>query len=109
MGKSDNDEEKATLQVICGIMLFGVPSLGMNVTSIIPMFGNQPNRPLAHALDAASDILRQLAEDFSNLDTSTLRGCRFISFYETKQSPTAIRDEVHSLWRQMSRSNANQL
>ncbi|KAK3371759.1 hypothetical protein B0T24DRAFT_579192, partial [Lasiosphaeria ovina] len=76
---------------IVGALFFGVPNDGMDIASLIPMVNDQPNRALLESLSAInSQILRLQGRSFAKfLDQTALN---LFCFYETKLSPTAVRD-----------------
>ena len=85
--KRDNDQQKL-LNYIYGALFFGVPSQGMDITSLIPMVKEQPNQALIHSLGKESQLLRNQRRDFPKaFDYSD---SEIFYFYETVMSPTAI-------------------
>lgn len=82
---TDSDIVKATY----AILFFGVPSQGMNIESIIPMVGDQPNRALVESLSKVSETL--ITQQAAFVQVFPLNGSELICFYETRQSPTAER------------------
>jgi hypothetical protein len=87
MRSSDNDVDNANFQSTYGILLFGVPNQGMDITSLIPMAEGQHNLPFLMTLHQESNVLRDLHRDFCrNYD---FRNSVIISYYETEKSPTA--------------------
>jgi protein SERAC1 len=54
-----DDSDKANLQATYGTLFFGVPSKGMDITSLVPMVGEQPNRYFLESLGKESEILRE--------------------------------------------------
>lgn len=88
MRSSPDERDRINFSSIRSILLFGVPNQGMDVASLMPMVGNQPNRGLLHDLEHSSPTLSIRASRFSE-DITHLR-CNVINFYETKRSPTAL-------------------
>ncbi|KAG7009638.1 hypothetical protein G7Y79_00002g007530 [Physcia stellaris] len=88
---TDSDIVKATY----AILFFGVPSQGMNIESIIPMVGDQPNRALVESLSKVSETL--ITQQAAFVQVFPLNGSELICFYETRQSPTAERKDA-SKW-----------
>jgi protein SERAC1 len=82
-----DESDKANLKSIHGILFFGVPSQGMSVESLVPMVENQPNRFFLESLSKVTDGLRAQRRNFRQV--FPFRDSLIISFYETKQSPTA--------------------
>lgn len=77
-----------TLNMVHGILLFGAPNDGMDIRSLIPMVGNQPNRSLLESLNPMnSQVLRDQREKFPRVLSRIDH--RLFCFYETELSPTA--------------------
>lgn len=80
-----------------GIFLFGVPSQGMNIESLIPMIPESSRRTLLYSLDDKnSPTLRKLAADFS----ATIRKLSHVviaNLYETRESRTAKKQVLQPL------------
>lgn len=77
------------LRATCGLIFFGVPTYGMNIQSLIPIVGDQPNRSLLQSLEKDSMFLQEQNERFHK----ELNGYNLTIayFYETRMSPTAQR------------------
>jgi hypothetical protein len=87
MKRSNNATDRANFQSTYGILFFGVPSQGMDVSSLISMAEGQVNLPFLLTLGKESQLLRELHREFcSSFD---FRDSTIISYYETKKSPTA--------------------
>ncbi len=87
---AESGSEADLVMRIFGGLFFGVPNDGMDIESLIPIVGDQPNRSLLESLSAInSQILRLQKKDFS----SFLNQMKFelFCFYETKLSLTAAR------------------
>ncbi|XP_044716490.1 tetratricopeptide repeat domain-containing protein [Hirsutella rhossiliensis] len=69
LAKSEQEDDKKLLEAVYGIVFFGVPHDGMDISFLIPMVGDGPNRTQGRG---ESEI---------------------VCFYETMQSPTAEQDE----------------
>jgi hypothetical protein len=82
-----DESDKANLKSIYGMLFFGVPSQGMSIESLVPMVENQPNRFFLESLSKVTDGLRAQRQNFRQV--FPFKDSRVISFYETKQSPTA--------------------
>ncbi|KIW72762.1 hypothetical protein PV04_00937 [Phialophora macrospora] len=93
---SQGDEtDKAHVDAILGCLFFGVPNRGMNISSLIPIVGEMPNRALLDALGEDSEVLMKQARDFREALPSIRQ--KIFSFYETMESPTAIK--VGDAWK----------
>jgi protein SERAC1 len=87
---SEGDElDKANLKATYGALFFGVPSQGMDISSLVPMVGDQPNRYFLESLGKESDILQDQRIKFPKAFDFT--DSEIISFFETQKSPTAKR------------------
>jgi hypothetical protein len=90
---SDGDyRDKANSQSTRGIMLFGVPSQGMNINSLRGMVGGQANEFFLPILREGSDTLRNQVREFR--DKFPYKSCQIVSFYETELSPSAKKASV---------------
>lgn len=77
------------IRQIAGVLFFGVPNDGMDITSLIPMVNDQPNRFLLESLSAInSQVLRIQEGSFAKFLTQT--ALNIFCFYETRESPTAV-------------------
>ena len=84
----DGDEiDQANLKSTCGALFFGVPNRGMDIESLIPIVGDQPNRALLESLGRNSEFLRAQAVNFPRVFSFT--DSQVFSFFETLESPTA--------------------
>lgn len=76
------------LDTVLGILLFGAPNDGMDIRSLIPIVGNQPNRSLLESLNSMnSQVLRHQREEFPRILHHI--NYQLFCFYETELSPTA--------------------
>ncbi len=82
-----DDIDKANLKATYGALFFGVPNQGMDISSLAPMVGDQPNRSFLESLDKGSEILEEQRVKFPA--AFNFRDSEIISFFETKESPTA--------------------
>ena len=69
------------------VLFFGVPSQGMNIESLIPMVGGQPNRTFLESLSRVSETL--ISQQAGFMKVFPLHKSEVLCFYETLQSPTA--------------------
>lgn len=73
-----------------GILFFGVPNQGMDISSLLAMVGSQPNLPFLTMLSKDAGILQELIEKFRTV--FEFKDSEIISFYETHASRTARND-----------------
>ncbi|KAH7134414.1 P-loop containing nucleoside triphosphate hydrolase protein [Dactylonectria macrodidyma] len=92
LSKSQREDDKRLLQAVYGIVFFGVPHEGMDISSLIPMVQDGPNRFLIESISyVSSQILSIQQREFHNV----LGGeglSEIVCFYETVKSPTAKKD-----------------
>lgn len=91
MAESTDERDQATFKSLRAILSFGVPSHGLDITSFGPIFSHTEERTLIYHLDKTnSDTLRDLSVRFHNKMKET-RNVFMFHFYETRESPTAVR------------------
>lgn len=82
-----DDRDRVNSQATRGILFFGVPSQGMDISSLLGMVEGQVNEQFLQNLQHDSSALRnQHRELCAKFPYKT---CKIISFYETELSPTA--------------------
>jgi len=88
IAKADGDDTDITnLKATYGLLFFGVPSHGMNIESLVPRVGEQPNRHFVESLDRVSEILQ--AQNITFPKVFKFEDSELITFFETRRSPTA--------------------
>lgn len=102
MANSKRIEGKAILKSLQAVLFFGTPNQGMDITSLVPMVEGQPNELFLRSLGYDSSELRiqaQLWDEVFVVREGDILSASFviISFYETKESPTAIKVRFCSL------------
>ncbi|KAK4444368.1 hypothetical protein QBC34DRAFT_185339 [Podospora aff. communis PSN243] len=88
---TESGTDSSLVSFVSACLFVGVPNDGMDIESLIPIVGEQPNRPLLESLAAMnSQILTLQGKNFSRI----LGQARFeiFCFYETELSPTAAKD-----------------
>lgn len=80
---ADSRNFKATF----GILFFGVPNQGMDISSLLSMVRGQPNLHFLSTLSKDAGFLQGLIEKFQT--TFAFQDSHIYSFYETNTSPTA--------------------
>ena len=91
MGSGDIIDRR-TFQSIYGILFFGVPNQGMDISSLLAMVGSQPNLPFLTMLSKDSGSLQGLVERFRTV--FDFQDSEIISLYETYASRTATKDTL---------------
>ena len=87
---AESETGSELINLIFGLLFFGVPNDGLDIESLVPMVNDQPNRFLLESLGSMnSQILSIQRRNFSNiLDRTNLE---IFCFYETELSPTATK------------------
>ena len=75
-----------------GILFFGVPNQGMDISSLLAMAHGQHNLPLLTTLSKDAGLLQELIERFR--EVFNFRDSHVVSFFETTASPTAHQDDT---------------
>ncbi|PTB77013.1 hypothetical protein M440DRAFT_1438697 [Trichoderma longibrachiatum ATCC 18648] len=92
LSNSSDELDNKLRRAVYGIAFFGVPHDGMDIRSLVPMAGDRPNRFLLESIGSySSQVLSTQQREF----TQALGGqgdSEIISFYETRMSPTAVKD-----------------
>ncbi|KAI9683287.1 MAG: hypothetical protein M1822_006152 [Bathelium mastoideum] len=101
MCTSEHQPEKEILNNIAGILLFGVPGLGLEtrvIDSLVQMAHKQPNEHLLQSISTKSDGLRLLQSKFKRgFNKNLFPQSHIYSIYETEKSPTAVK--TNNGWR----------
>ena len=87
---SEDSIDRRILQSTFGILFFGVPNQGMDISSLLAMVGSQPNLPFLTMLSRDSGILPGLVEKFRTV--FDFKDSEIVSLYETCASRTAMKD-----------------
>jgi len=96
LAKSKSDDDQRLIQAVYGIVFFGVPHDGMDISSLIPMVGDGPNRFLVESISRVnSQILSIQQREFHNA-LGQEGDAEVVCFYETLESPTA--QETDGTW-----------
>jgi hypothetical protein len=87
---SGNRDMADIVDNLLGIIMFGVPSLGMQQSHLMAMVEGQANEMLVQDLsrDNGSSYVRRLNEKFNGL--STVHTVKILWAYETEESPTVV-------------------
>ena len=80
-------EDSVNFQSVYGLLFFGVPNRGIEISHWLPIVNNQPNENLVRNLAPGSSYLRSLQYRFCQV--FGFHGSRIVSIYETMKSQTA--------------------
>ncbi|RKL27770.1 hypothetical protein BFJ72_g12898 [Fusarium proliferatum] len=92
LSKSKTEEYKRLVRAVYGIVFFGVPHDGMDISSLIPMVGDGPNRFLVESISHINSQLSTQQQEFHK-SLGNKGDMEIVCFYETLESPTAKKDE----------------
>ena len=85
LGHDSNDEEKMMLKSVKGLVFFGVPHRGMEISHFLAMVVKQPNENLiSRTLSPSSTLLPELSKEFSEIAFGFSENIRYV--YETVES-----------------------
>ena len=89
MSKSRIKEDQNLRQAVYGVVFFRVPHDGMDISSLIPMAGDGPNRSLIDSIGQNnSQVLSTQQREFQTA-LGAKGDSEVFCFYETLKSPTA--------------------
>ena len=88
---SGSDADSRNFKATFGILFFGVPNQGMDISSLLSMVSGQPNLHFLSTLSKDGGLLQSLIEKFQA--TFAFQDSHIYSFYETDMSPTAKEGE----------------
>ncbi|KAK4068015.1 hypothetical protein Trihar35433_6575 [Trichoderma harzianum] len=90
---SENKESRTLIRAVYGVVFFGTPHHGMDISSLIPMAGDGPNRSLIESLSHYnSQVLTMQHREFHKA-LGDEGESEVFCFYETLKSPTAQQDQ----------------
>lgn len=87
LAHEENDEDKTLLDSVKGLVFFGVPHRGMEISHLRAMVEKQPNEDLINkTLSPDSVLLPQLHKEFTKIASRIKKDIKFV--YETAESQT---------------------
>jgi len=90
LSKSKREDYRSLNRAIFGILFFGVPHDGMDVTTLIPMVGDGPNRFLIDSIRHTNSQILNIQQQEFHSALGHNSGSEIFCFFETLKSPTAI-------------------
>ncbi|KIL84887.1 hypothetical protein FAVG1_11757 [Fusarium avenaceum] len=93
LSKSKKEDDLKLVRAVYGIVFFGVPHDGMDISSLIPMVGDGPNRFLIESIGAVNSQILSIQQREFQTALGGEGDSEIICFYETVESPTARKDE----------------
>jgi hypothetical protein len=92
LSRSENEDDQRIIRAIYGIVFFGTPHDGMDITSLIPMAGDSsPNRFLIESLSRDNSQILTIQRREFHKALGDKGNSEVFCFYETLESPTAQR------------------
>lgn len=89
LSRSEYIQDKELLRAVSGVIFFGTPHNGMDISSLIAMAGDGPNRFLVESISGNSQVLSIQQREFCSALGEEGKSEVFC-FYETLKSPTAV-------------------
>lgn len=101
LARSKNEDDKKIVQAVYGIVFFGVPHDGMDISSLIPMVGDGPNVFLVQSIGRINSQILSIQQRDFHTALGAEGESEIVCFYETMQSPTAekVRHGLHLQYR----------
>ncbi|RKK93754.1 hypothetical protein BFJ68_g15424 [Fusarium oxysporum] len=93
LSKSKHEDDKRLIRAVYGIMFLGVPHDGMDISSLIPMVGDRPNRFLIESISHVNSQILSMQQRAFHTALGEEGDSEIVCFYETEKSPTARKDE----------------
>ncbi|KAK2598196.1 hypothetical protein QQS21_005673 [Conoideocrella luteorostrata] len=89
LARSKNEDDKKIIQAVYGIVFFGVPHDGMDISSLIPMVGGGPNALLVQSISHINSQILSMQQREFHTALGAEGDSEIVCFYETQRSPTA--------------------
>ncbi|KAK3371035.1 hypothetical protein B0T24DRAFT_304761 [Lasiosphaeria ovina] len=89
LSKSKKEDDRQLVRAVYGIVFFGVPHDGMDTSSLIPMVGDGPNRPLVDSISRINSQILSIQQQEFHTALGSEGNSEIVCFYETVESPTA--------------------
>ncbi|ORY68939.1 uncharacterized protein BCR38DRAFT_455751 [Pseudomassariella vexata] len=94
LSRSKREDDERLIRAVYGIVFFGVPHDGMDISALIPMVGDGPNRFLIESIGRINSQILSIQQREFYKALGEEGDSEIICFYETVQSPTAQQDEA---------------
>lgn len=89
LSNSKKEDDLKLLKATYGIMFFGVPHDGMDISSLIPMVADGPNRFLVESFSHINSQILSIHQREFHTSLGNQSESEIVCFYETEESPTA--------------------
>ncbi|TPX14029.1 uncharacterized protein E0L32_000423 [Thyridium curvatum] len=97
LSKSTKDDDQKLLRAVYGIVFFGVPHDGMDISSLIPIVEDGPNRFLLESIGNINSAILSTQQQEFHKALGREGESEIICFYETRKSPTAV--QIDGKWK----------
>lgn len=89
LAKSEFERNKKIVQAVYGIVFFGVPHQGMDISSLLPIVGYGPNMFLVQSISHVNSQILSIQQRDFHTALGVKGESEVFCFYETVLSPTA--------------------
>lgn len=89
LSRSKNEDDQNLIRAVYGIVFFGVPHDGMDISSLVPMVKDGPNRFLIESISHINSQLLTIQQREFHTALGDEGRSEIFCFYETLKSPTA--------------------
>ncbi|PCD20340.1 hypothetical protein AU210_016207 [Fusarium oxysporum f. sp. radicis-cucumerinum] len=93
LSKSKIEDDQKLIKAVYGIVFFGVPHDGMDISSLIPMVEDGPNRFLVESIGHVNSQILSIQQREFYTALGREGDSEIICFYETEKSRTAQKDK----------------
>lgn len=93
LSRSSISDDQKLIRAVYGVIFFGTPHDGMDISSLIPMVGDGPNRFLVESISRINSQIISIQQRDFHRALGKKGDSEVFCFYETLESPTAQRDK----------------
>ncbi|UKZ83246.1 hypothetical protein TrVFT333_011053 [Trichoderma virens FT-333] len=93
LSRSTIPDDQKLIRAVYGVIFFGTPHDGMDISSLIPMVGDGPNRFLIESISRINSQIISIQQRDFHYALGEKGNSEVFCFYETLESPTAQRDK----------------
>ncbi|KAL7913986.1 hypothetical protein GGI35DRAFT_475827 [Trichoderma velutinum] len=93
LARSTIPDDQKLIRAVYGVIFFGTPHDGMDISSLIPMVGDGPNRFLIESISRINSQIISIQQRDFHYALGKKGDSEVFCFYETLESPTAQRDK----------------
>ncbi|KAL6798387.1 hypothetical protein J3E68DRAFT_449339 [Trichoderma sp. SZMC 28012] len=93
LSRSSISDDQKLIRAVYGVIFFGTPHDGMDISSLIPMVGDGPNRFLVESISRINSQIISIQQRDFHRALGKKGDSEVFCFYETLESPTAQWDK----------------